>query len=317
MRERSDAPVSAEQPDHRLGTQPGTHPGAHPAPGPRLGVLSDETGASLDTCIAFAVAQGFEHIEVRMVDGIAPLSLTEAEARDAARRIQAAGLFVSGIATPLLKWAAPGKTAADAGDQFGFARDGRSDDDLIAASIRLADIFETRNLRIFSYLTHAGFALDDVKPAYDHLLDHAERFDKVLRIENEPVCNIARFDQLADVLEHYNSPRLEGIPDIANSASVEEFPDAASVARVLRHSSHIHFKDWSGGPLREGRYVPLGTGVVDLKGFMAALAAASGGRQLTFSIETHCPDDPLAATEASAAELIRRTAQHWPNAATS
>lgn len=288
-----------------------------PTPRPLLGVISDETGPSLDGCIAFAVETGLAHIEIRMVDGIAPLSLTEAQARDASARIQAAGLFVSGIATPLLKWVAPGKQAAALGDQFGFSRAGRTDDQLIEACVRLADIFETQNLRIFSYLSHDGFALDDLKPAYDNLLRHAEAHDKVLRIENEPVCNIARFDQLAEVLEHYESPRLQGIADVGNSASVEEFPDASLVERVMRYSSHVHFKDWSGGHINQGagRYVPLGAGVVQLDEHVAAIAASTSARQLTFSLETHCHDDPLAATRASAIELIRQTDRHWPTAA--
>ena len=124
-------------------------PNQHNTPRPQLGVISDETGPSLDGCIAFAVEHGLDQIEIRMVDGIAPLSLTKAQASDANARIRAAGLTVAGIATPLLKWEAPGKNAADQGDQFGFSREGRSDDDLTLACIDLAGIFETRNLRIF------------------------------------------------------------------------------------------------------------------------------------------------------------------------
>lgn len=279
-------------------------------PRPHLGVISDETGPSLDACIAFAVEKGLDQIEIRMVDGIAPLSLTDEQAKDANARIRAAGLSVAGIATPLLKWEAPGKKAADQGDQFGFSREGRSDDELVMACVHLAGLFETRNLRIFSYLTHEGFVMDDLKPAFDNLLEHAEKHDMVLRLENEPVCNIARFDQLADVVELYDTPRLEALPDIGNSAQIGEFPESSLVQRVLRHTHHIHFKDYSKAA---GKFVALGTGEVKLDEYMAEIAGGANGKQLSFSLETHTHDDPMSGTRASATQLIKTTNAHFEN----
>lgn len=278
-------------------------------PRPLLGIISDETGPSLDGCITFAVEEELDQIEIRMVDGIAPLSLTEAQAEDANARIRGAGLSVAGIATPLLKWQALGKKTADLGDQFGFSREGRSDDDLTEACVRLADIFETRNLRIFSYLTHDDFVLDDLKPAFDRLLEFAVKHDKALLLENEPVCNIARFDQLADIIELYDTPHLQPLPDIGNSASVGEFPSAELSARVLRHARHIHFKDFAAG-----KFAPLGTGEVQLDSYMSAVAAASQGRQLSFSLETHTHDDPLGGSRTSSQELHRQTDRFWKSA---
>ncbi len=265
-------------------------------PTPHHAVISDETGPHLDDCIRFCTEEGLDSIEIRMVDGIAPLSLTDAQARDAARRIHGAGLTVAGIATPILKWAMPGKTASDLGDQFGFDRAGRSDDDLTRDAIRVADIFETKNLRIFSYLTHHDFALDDLAPALERLIAHAEAHDKVLLLENEPVCNIGRFDELAAVLAHFDHPRLQGLPDIGNSAHVGEFPSDDLVARIMPRVAHVHFKDYSAV---QDRFVPLGQGDVKLDDYLAALFSAAKERQLTFSLETHTPDQPLEGTRAS------------------
>ncbi|MFT5507328.1 MAG: sugar phosphate isomerase/epimerase [Hyphomicrobiaceae bacterium] len=283
----------------------------HIAPRPQLGVISDETGPSLDGCIAFAVEHGLNQIEIRMVDGTAPLSLTDVQAKDANARIRAAGLTVAGIATPLLKWEAPGKKAADQGDQFGFSREGLSDDDLTMACIHLANLFETQNLRIFSYLTHENFVLDDLKPAFDRLLEHAEQHDMVLRLENEPVCNIASFAQLADIVELYDTPRLEALPDIGNSAQIDEFPDAALIQRVMPYTHHIHFKDYSKAA---GKFVALGTGEVKLDAYMAEIAVGANGRQLSFSLETHTHDDPMGGTRVSAGQLIATTNTHFVNA---
>jgi len=263
---------------------------------PRFAVISDETGPSLDTAIAFCLEEGLDAIEIRMVDGIAPLSLTEVQARDAARRIRSAGLTVAGIATPLLKWAMPGRQAKDLGDQFGFDRAGRSDEDLALGAIRVADIFETRGLRIFSFLTHDGFRADDLAPALGELLALAEAHDKVLRLENEPVCNLGRIDELSAVLERFDNPRLEGLPDIGNSAHIGEFPSSDLIARIMPRVGHLHFKDWS---VAAGRFVPLGQGDVQLRTYLGQVLDSAAGRQLTFALETHTPDAPLEGTRAS------------------
>ncbi len=270
---------------------------------PTYAVISDETGTQLDDCIAFCLEEGLDQIEVRQVDGVAPLSLNADQLGDAHRRIAAAGLTVAGIATPLLKWAAPGRATTEVGDQFGFERDGLSDDELIIAAIRVADAFETRNLRIFSYLKHEGYAFDHLKPALDNLLDFAERYDKVLLLENEPVCNIARMDQLADVVVYYDTLRLQALPDIGNSAHIGEFPTRDLIRRLMPYVSHLHFKDYSEAA---GRFVPLGTGDVELDQFLETVFERAGGRRLTFSLETHCPDDRLGATRASFRHLRDR-----------
>ena len=118
---------------------------------PKLCVITDETGPRLDDCLAFAVEEGLDCVEVRMVDGVNPLSLTPPQLDSAARRIAASGLTVAGIATPLFKWPSPNQHDADHGDQFGFNRAERSDQQLFEDAVRVADAFATRNLRIFRF----------------------------------------------------------------------------------------------------------------------------------------------------------------------
>ena len=234
-----------------------------PSQQPKLCVITDETGPRLDDCLAFAVEEGLDCVEVRMVDGVNPLSLTAAQLDSAARRIAASGLAVAGIATPLFKWPSPVHTDADHGDQFGFNRAGRSDQQLFEDAIRVADTFETRNLRIFSFLTYDGFKLDDLRPGYDALLELAERHDKVLMVENEFVCNIARMDQFAELMAMYPSDRLRPLPDIANSAWVGEIPSPETLEAVMRSADHIHFKDYAKAA---GGFVTLGDGDIDFHG---------------------------------------------------
>ena len=267
---------------------------------PKLCVITDETGPRLDDCLAFAVEEGLDCVEVRMIDGVNPLSLTTAQLDSAARRIAASGLAVAGIATPLFKWPSPNHTDADHGDQFGFNRAGRSDQQLFEDAIRVADVFGTRNLRIFSFLTYDGFKLDDLRPGYDALLELAERHDKVLMVENEFVCNIARMDQFAELMAMYPSDRLKPLPDIANSAWVDEIPSRETLEAVMGKADHIHFKDYSKAA---GGFVTLGEGDVDFSDYVSTILETAGDRQLTFSLETHAKNEPLANTRASLAHL--------------
>ena len=272
---------------------------------PKLCVISDEPGPRLDTCIEFAVEEKLDSIEVRQVDGINPLSLTQPQLDSAVSRIQRAGLSVAGVATPLFKWPAPGKSVDTHGDQFGFDRAGRSDQQLFEDAIRVADAFGTRNLRIFSFLTYDDFKLDDLKPGYDALLELAEKHDKVLLVENEFVCNIARMDQFPALIAAYETDRLRPLPDIANSAWVGETPTPAVLESVMSRADHIHFKDYS--KAAKG-FVTLGEGDVDVVGYIRSLLDLAGDRQLTFSIETHAKTDQLENTRKSLNHLRQTVA---------
>src|ERR1700752_5422889 len=85
-----------------------------------IGLIPDEVSPSLDEGLAFAREEGIGTIDFRVIDGRNVLALSRDELADAARRVRAAGLSVSCICTPLLKWSPPGKTAKVKGDQFGF-----------------------------------------------------------------------------------------------------------------------------------------------------------------------------------------------------
>lgn len=271
-------------------------------PTPTLCVISDETGPRLDDFLAFAQEENIGLVEVRGVDGVNPLALGPAQLRDAARRIRDAGLRVAGICTPLLKWPPAGRSTDNQGDQFGFDRSGRSDIQLFEDAFAVADAFETQNLRIFSYLAYDGFKLDDLNRDFDTLIALAEKYDKVLRVENEHVCNIAHVSQLADLLEVFDTPRLEGIPDVANSYADGDKPTESHVARAIARASHVHIKDYSQAA---GRFVQLGTGDVPTEAYLRTMLEAAGPRPLTLSIETHVPEAPMDATKASVAELRR------------
>src|SRR3974390_2672538 len=114
-------------------------------------LITDEVSPLLDEGLAFAREEGIGSIDLRVIDGRNVLALSRNELADAARRVRTAGLSVSCICTPLLKWSPPGRTAQTAGDQFGFDLADRAPRDVYTQAFAAAEILGARNLRVFSY----------------------------------------------------------------------------------------------------------------------------------------------------------------------
>ena len=135
-----------------------------------IGLITDEVSPSLDEGLAFAREEGVGTVDLRVVDGRNVLALSRGELADAARRVRAAGLAVSCICTPLLKWSPPGNATRTIGDQFGFELGDRAPRDVYSEAFVAAEILGARNLRIFSYLAYDDYRLDDLRAPIDDLL---------------------------------------------------------------------------------------------------------------------------------------------------
>lgn len=268
-------------------------------------VITDEIAPDPAAGIAFALEEGLDRVDVRSVGGVNFLSLTTAEQRQVARRIKDAGLSVGCLATPLLKWPAPGHSAADAGDQFGFDAKGRSTAEIYASAFAAAEVLGTRHLRIFSYLTFSGFQLTDLDEPFGALLRLAESHDMVLHVENEPVCNVLSVADLASAMRKWNHPRLKGLLDIGNAAYAGQPATVEDVAAVIPWVDQVHFKDYAAA--RKG-YVATGEGDIPYASLLAPCRAAARTRDLVWTIETHVPTDQPGATRRSLAAVRKLAA---------
>ena len=265
-----------------------------------LSVITDEVSPRLEDGIAFAVEEGLTTVDVRSIDAVNFLSLDRPAQERAAQHIKAAGLKVGCLATPLLKWPAPGKTAATMGDQFGFDTGGRRTEDIYRAAFEAAALLGTRNLRIFTFLTYDGFQVEDLRQDLDQLLTLADEYDAVLHVENEPVCNVQSVSDLVRLMEAWRHPRLKALLDIGNAWWAEKPPSEADLVAVMPFVSQMHFKDFDA---RARRVVPMGEGDVPYAKLIRLCLDAAKGRTLGFSIETHVPSDPARATRNSLAGL--------------
>ena len=264
-------------------------------------LITDEVSPSLDEGIAFAREEGIGTIDLRVIDGRNVLALSRGELAEAAQRVRAAGLSVSCICTPLLKWSPPGKTARTEGDQFGFELGERTPRDVYAKAFAAAEILGARNLRVFSYLAYDGYCVDDLREPVEDLLALAEKFDMKVHVENEGVCNIAGLAELEAMMTTYRHPRLRALPDIANAYRMSVPPSAADLARLLPFTDILHIKDYSNAARG---FVAVGEGDIPIA---ALLAATLPGREapLTLTIETHAASEPAATTRRSISGLRR------------
>ena len=266
-----------------------------------IGLITDEVSPALDEGLAFAREEGVDAIDLRVIDGRNVMALSRDELADAARRVRAAGLSVSCICTPLLKWSPPGKTALTEGDQFGFALGERTSREVYAQAFEAAEILGARNLRVFSYLAYDDYRVDDLREPISDLLALADKFDMKLHVENEGVCNIGGFAELEAVVTAYRHPRLRALPDIANAFRMSMPPSADDLARLLPFTDILHLKDYSDAA---GCFVPIGEGDIPIA---SLLATTLPGREtpLTLTIETHACAEPAATTRRSVKGLRR------------
>ena len=264
-------------------------------------LITDEVSPSLDEGLSLAEAEGIGMVDLRVIDGRNVLALSRGELADAAQRVRAAGLSVSCICTPLLKWSPPGKTSAAKGDQFGFELGDRAPGMVYAQAFEAAEILGARNLRIFSYLAYDGYHLNDLRGPIDDLLALAEKFDMTLHVENEGVCNIAGFADLAALMLAYRHPRLRALPDIANAYRQGLPPLASELAQLLPFADILHCKDYANA---RRRFVAFGDGDIPFAALLAATLPAHPA-PLTLTIETHAASEPAATTRSSIHGLRR------------
>ncbi|MGD9804722.1 MAG: sugar phosphate isomerase/epimerase family protein [Hyphomicrobiaceae bacterium] len=257
-----------------------------------LSLITDEVSPVLADGLRMAADEGLAKVDIRSIGGVNFMSLDESAQRAVAKEIRDAGLTVGTLATPLLKWPAPGQTAADMGDQFGFDTRGRSADQLYEDAFRCADILGARDIRVFSLLKYDGFILSALDRDYEQLLRLAERHDATLHIENEAVCNLLTVSDLVAAMHRWRHPHLRALLDIPN-AWRHQRPSAADLEAIEPFVSQLHFKDWSEA---RNQRVAVGEGDIPFRMLLEPIYAAARDRDMTFVVETHMPWEPAAAT---------------------
>src|SRR3954463_14372405 len=118
----------------------------------KIGILTDEVSDSFDEALDWCRENGLAHVEARVIDGVNAANLTDDAAHDVRRRVEARGLYISAIASPLFKCALDPRRAVASGDRFG-----QKEEDVEAhfakldRVIAIAKELNAPRIRIFSF----------------------------------------------------------------------------------------------------------------------------------------------------------------------
>lgn len=250
--------------------------------------INDEVSRDLDEAIAFAKAEGLGAIELRMIGDTNVVELPVPELERIRAKLDAAGLRVAALSTPLFKCPLGGEWDADDPDPFKAAsRDFADHLALIPKVVAAAHLLGTEKLRCFAFLGRGAFA--DVRDAIVERLTRAgealRALDPNLRfcVENEHTTYVRLADEVAALVRELGDP-FDVLWDPGNAYASGARAPLLGVAAVAGLVTHVHVKD----PLGDGdavRFVTVGEGAIDYPAQVAAWVAA--GYRGYVSLEPH------------------------------
>jgi len=257
----------------------------------QVGAVTDEfSPESLDRALAAMADLGMTFAELRVVNGKNIIDHTDAELDDVRARVEARGMRVLSIASPLLKCALPEAPAIAPHIQMDMFSSSFTFGDQPRLARRAFEVAERTGagiVRVFSYwrTIDPDACFDRVASTLRELADEAQTRGLTIGIENEHACNIATGAETARLLAAVDHAALQVIWDPANALVAGEtpYPDGYKHIPVSR-MAHVHAKDCTVAN-HVPTFGPLGEMGIDWRGQLAALA--EDGYRRTISLETH------------------------------
>lgn len=257
-----------------------------------IAAITDEFSPKLSEAIPVMKEIGMTAAELRVVEGKNILDLSADELKRTREALNAAGMPVISIASPLLKCVLPNAPELDSRfqhDAFASKHTFKDQPRLTEHAITVAKFFGARIVRVFSYwrTVKPEACFESIAGALQLLVQLAEREDLIIGLENEHACNLGTASEATQVLNTLNHPSLGLVWDPANALVAGEDPFPTGYALMpKKRIVHVHAKDCH----MEGHtpiWGPLGTRSVRWKEQVAALL--QDGYPGYLSLETHWP----------------------------
>lgn len=237
-----------------------------------LSGFADEISPDLDEQVALVTSLGLRYIELRSAWDVNVLDLDPAQLQRAKATLDAAGLGVSSIGSPI------GKIAITDDNVPHLER--------MRHAAEVAELFGAPYIRMFSYFMPPGADpdsyRDEVISRIAALATIAEDAGVTLIHENEKEIfgDIPR--RCLDIVEAVNSPALALTWDNANFVQCGVRPFAEAYPLLAPHVAYLQVKD---ALVADGTVVPAGEGDGEFRETMRAFAAA--GFDGFVSLEPH------------------------------
>ena len=240
----------------------------------KLAAFADEISPDLDLQIRTCKENAVTHFELRGVAGKNVMDFDEAMRWDIKSKLDASGLGVVSIGSPI------GKVAIDQPWEQHFDRFKRA--------VEIAEFFGAPFIRLFSYYPAGGEGKGPLDPIRDQVIDRFRQ--KVEYLENLPVTLVHENEKgifgdvgrrCHDLMKTVNSPKLRSAFDFANFVQVGEDP-MNNWPMLKPFTAHIHIKDAKNGT---GQVVPAGQGDGHIPEILRD--AYAGGYRGFLSLEPH------------------------------
>lgn len=237
-----------------------------------LSGFGDEIDDDPKIQIAVMQALGARHIEVRSAWGINIVDLDDAQLRELKSLLDAAGMLVSAIASPI------GKVDVSLPVEHEVER--------LRRAVNAAHVLESRYIRIFSFYYGEDVAVESIRDAVIErmraLAAVAEESGVVLLHENEKDIYGDIPERVLEIIESVASPALKVAWDAANFVQVGVKPFEEGYAKLRPHLEYLQVKD---ALFSNATVVPAGEGDGDVLRTVEALKA--DGYRGFASLEPH------------------------------
>ena len=257
-----------------------------------IAAITDEFSPDIAAAVRSMSEIGMTAAELRVVFGKNIIDLTDEELGRAKQIVNAQGMSIISIASPLLKCVLPDAPEVDARFQQDIFASKHTFGDqarLTERAFEIARRMGARIVRVFSYwrTVKPEECFERVVIALRTLAQKAAKHNLIIGLENEQACNIATGAETARVLAAIDHPHLQVVWDPCNALVSGENPFPQGYRQLpVRRIVHVHAKDCFVND-HTPTFGPLGECGIDWKGQIGALAA--DGYKGYISLETHWP----------------------------
>ncbi|MEN6371086.1 MAG: sugar phosphate isomerase/epimerase family protein [Armatimonadota bacterium] len=255
----------------------------------KLSVITDEI--SMDFAHALDVMRKYNAngAELRSLWGKSVVDMDDDDINEALAILHDKGAVVSCIASPLYKCDLHTDVTVESGNTHqARARVNAEQLALLDHCIKLADKFDTRLVRVFSFWKKGELTPeieDQIAEELSQAAEVAKREGITLVLENEHACYLGSGKDTARMLKRIDSPSLRAIWDPGNAYCTGEIPFPDGYNAIKDFVAHVHLKDATGADEKSYRFIAIGDGEIDFPGQLAALK--NDGYTGWLSLETH------------------------------
>ncbi|MEN6520570.1 MAG: sugar phosphate isomerase/epimerase family protein [Armatimonadota bacterium] len=255
----------------------------------KLSVITDEI--SMDFAHALDVMRKYNAngAELRSLWGKSVVDLDDDDIDKALGILRDKGAVVSCIASPLYKCDLHTDATVESGNTHqARARVHAEQLALLDHCIKLADKFDTRLVRVFSFWKKGKLTPeieDQIAEELSQAAEIAKREGITLVLENEHACYLGSGENTGRMLKRIDSPNLRAIWDPGNAYCTGEIPFPNGYNAIKEFIAHVHLKDATGSDENTYKFIAIGDGEIDFPGQLAALK--NDGYTGWLSLETH------------------------------